>query len=749
MGMETLRILPSVDVESTLADNAAGISESSFIRWKAAPGNPVPLPEKRGGWTKFINTVFGGVIRELLAWQGFNSNGRLAVGATAGLYVIDDGDVTDITPQTTDVDIAVSLTSVVGTSTIRVDDVGSNATVYDVVVFNVHASIGGVMIYGAYPVDSVASADAFYIDAGITATSSAGPGGAVASFAVALDDSIITMTLADHIYAVGDLIAFPVATYVGGVLIQGQYLVLTVPTADTLTFNAQNTSTAATITNAVDNGVTTTFTYSGTYPLSVGDTFVVAGVTPSSYNNTYTVSSLGSNTVTATDATVHAAYVSGGTLFNSVSAENGGELNLTYYITPGPTIAGTGYGEAGYGDGGYGTGTPSPSHSGTPITVTDYWLSNWGEALVACVEDGPIYTWSSTTGLGNASIIPNAPLVNAGAFVAMPQQQVMAWGSTYNGVGDPLQIRWSDAGNYNTWTPTVSNQAGGYLIPTGSRIVRGIQGANLCYWWTDLGLYVAQYIGPPGVWGFTEVASGCGLIAPKAVAKHSTSLYWMSQKQFFVAGSNQAPTPLPCSVWDAVFQNLNSSYVDNIRAAPNAQFNEITWYYPSSASTGENDSWVCYNVVTGDWDYGSLNRTAWIDQSVLGPPIGAATDGYLYQHETSYDADGQAINAYFKTGYFSISNGHNLAFVDWMLPDMKWGTYSGSQTAQIKISFNVTDYAGDEPTLYGPFTVTKATQYIEPRFRGRFVQVIVESDDVGSFWRLGSIRYRFSADGNR
>lgn len=747
MPTETLRIIPSVDIESTLADNAAGISESSFIRWKGRTPEG-SLPEKRGGWIKYINTVFSGVIKELLAWQGLNNDNRLAIGTTTNLYVIDNGDVTDITAQTTTVDITTDLTTIISTTTVRVDDVGSNATVYDVVVFNTHASVGGVMLFGAYPIVQIASADAYYVDPGITATSSVASGGATATFSVTLADSIITMTLADHLYAAGDVISFPVATDVGGITIEGQYLVLTVPTADTLTFNAQNTATASDVTGASGDGATITITYSGQQVYQVGDTVVVADIVPAGYNGTYTVTAASAGSVSAADAEV-GAYVSGGTVFNSVSRENGGELNLTYYITPGPPITGTGYGEAAYGDGGYGTGAPSPPNSGTPITATDYWLSNWGEALISCATGGPIYSWSGTTGLGKASIVSNAPLVNAGMFVAMPQQQVMAWGSTYNGIGNPLQIRWSDAGNYDVWTATSINQAGGYLIPTGSRIVRGIQGANMCFWWTDIDLYVSQYIGPPGVWGFNKVATGCGLIAPKAVAGLSSSLYWMSQKQFFVTGSNQAPTPIPCSVWDYVFQNLNLSYVDNIRAAPNAQFNEITWYFPSAASTGQNDSYVTYNVITRDWDVGELVRTAWIDQSVLGSPIGASTDGYLYQHEMSNDADGQAIMAYFKTGYFSISNGHDLVFVDWVLPDMKWGTYSGSQTAQIRISFNVTDYAGTAPTTYGPFTVNQSTQYIEPRFRGRFVQIVVESNDVGSFWRLGSIRYRFAPDGGR
>lgn len=46
--------------------------------------------------------------------------------------------------------------------------------------------------------------------------------------------------------------------------------------------------------------------------------------------------------------------------------------------------------------------------------------------------------------------------------------------------------------------------------------------------------------------------------------------------------------------------------------------------------------------------------------------------------------------------------------------------------------------------------------YIEPRFRGRYVQIIVESGVAGvpdpnpdTFWRLGSFRYRYATSGRR
>ena len=95
------------------------------------------------------------------------------------------------------------------------------------------------------------------------------------------------------------------------------------------------------------------------------------------------------------------------------------------------------------------------------------------------------------------------------------------------------------------------------------------------------------------------------------------------------------------------------------------------------------------------------------------------------------------------------SNGEDLIFVDWMLPDMKWGAYDNPSTASMQFTFSVTDYAGQTPRVYGPYTATQQTPYISPRFRGRFVSMKIECDNLDSFWRLGSIRYRFAPSGRR
>jgi hypothetical protein len=201
-------------------------------------------------------------------------------------------------------------------------------------------------------------------------------------------------------------------------------------------------------------------------------------------------------------------------------------------------------------------------------------------------------------------------------------------------------------------------------------------------------------------------------------------------------------------VWDIIFQNLDRDNINKIRCGTNTSFNEVFWFYPSQNGGGEVDSYVKLNVALNLWDYGSLGRTAWIDQSVLGTPIGAGTDRYLYQHEQGNSAAGQPMNALVTTGYFAAADGDNMVFVDQIWPDMKWGTYTGNNNATVYLTINTANYPTETPVSYGPYAMTVGIPFINVRARGRLFSFTIQSTDgAETFWRLGRIRYRFSPDG--
>lgn len=561
---------------------------------------------------------------------------------------------------------------------------------------------------------------------------------------VQIDDTNITASEFDSIF-----ILVPVS--IGGIVLQGAYDIVTVLDTDSYTINAATAATAtagpggavpqfSTIANSpsvnvelADHGYSIGMIFPATVPTTVGGIVIFGG---------YIVQ-------TVVDADNFTIFSSAEAASTDTQDMNGGDTEIIYFLGKAPPPASTGYGIGGYGDGGYGTGstiTPSP---GTPITATNWTLDNWGQVLIATPADQAIYAWSPDSGFPVATKIVEAPLINGGAFVAQPEQILVSWASSQSGIQDPLTLNWSDAGDYTNWDVTSQTQAGGYRIPTGSKIMGGFAGPSFNVIWTDLDCWSMDYIGPPFIFGFRSVGQACGLISRHGYASLNSTVYWMSNNKFCRLVGERVET-IQCSVWDYVFQNIDLDQTDKIYCGSNSLFGEIWWFFPSASSgTGEVDRYVKFNPDLNVWDFGELARSAWIDQSPAGPPIGASPSGFVYQHEVGQDDDGQPMMSRFKTGFFQVGDGQELQFIDWMLPDFKWGQRNGTQNAIISVSLYFTDYPNEAVKTAGPFTVSSTTTFSNPRIRGRFISVEVASADLGSWWRLGALKFRSVPDGTR
>lgn len=692
----SLKLRPGLDQNETPALNEAGFSTSNLVRfiYDQAQGG---LVQKLGGWTKYYPNTTPAITRALWAWQDTQTNKHLAYGTeeigssgSAQLGVITDGVAKNITPTATADDVTAAASTTSGSSYVVITDTtNTGITQYNSVYIATQMSVGGVVLFGLYQCDP---------DGYLSST----------SYSVQALDSLGEPLLATSTSSVTTLPLFSVTS---------GSAVVTVTLAD----HGYSVGSSFPVLMSTTVGGTTFY----------GD-FVVQSVISSSQ---FTISALTLPTSTTT------GYL------------NGNQAHFIYNFGVGAISSGTGYGIGTYGSGGYGTGTAVVPSTGTEINADDWSLDNWGEILLASPtysqtpQFQPIYQWDPTGADPIATVIPQAPPVNGGFFVAMPQRQIVAWGSTFTGIQDPLLVRWCDVNNYNSWIGTVVNQAGSYRLPKGSKIVGALQAAQQALIWTDIGVWSMQYIGQPYVYSFNEVGSGCGLIAKKAAASINGSVYWMGPSQFF-SMTGDGVQPVACPIWDVIFQDLDQDNLDKIRVAVNTRFGEISWYYPTTGNGGEITAYVKYNVFLKVWDFGNLARSAWVDQSVLGPPIGADPDSrYIYQHETSPDADGQAMNSSFQTGYFAMAEADVKTFVDQVWPDMKWGYYGGVNNATVNLTFYVADYPGQTPLTYGPYALTQNTTFITPRFRGRLVSIGISSNDIGSFWRLGNIRYRLQPDG--
>lgn len=540
--------------------------------------------------------------------------------------------------------------------------------------------------------------------------------------------------------AVGNWVNFPFSVSVDTLLLYGAYQITNVIDSSNYTIEA-----ASAATNSATGGVTPKFTTvlsSATvtvtldnHGLAADDVFTV--VLPTTVGG---ITLSGEYLVSAyIDTSNFTITASSPALADDSAFENSGDVQIQYYIPNGAatSVLSGGYGLGAYGFGAYGFGAASP-------TVIRQWsLVAFGSYLIASPTNGPLYLWIPSGGLLNnpATLIPSAPAFNTQIILAMPQQQIMAFGSedSVTGLQDPMLVRWCDVGDYTVWTASSLNQAGSFRLSRGSRIVGGIQANNQILIFTDVGLWSAQYIGYPLVYGFTELGVGCGLLSMRSVMILGDKVLWASKDGFFMF-SNGAITPIPCAVWDKFYGNLNTDQVDKVTAAPNSSFNEGGWYFPSASGSGENDSNVRININDGSWTYDegtdsqSYIRTAWYDQSVVGQPIGVDLSGLIQQHETSVDADGVAITSKARTGWFKLQNGEAYISIERIIPDF---VLQGTN-ASVTMTLYVVDYPWETPRTCGPYTVTANTKYFIVRGRGRLASVEVECNAMGTFWRMGS-----------
>ena len=745
MPFGTIKLKPGVDTNVTPTLNEAAYSSSQLIRF-LPERNGFGLAQKLGGWVAYYNSAIGSAIRALKGWADLNAVNHLGIGAESSLNVLTGNNLVNITPQTSITNTAPVFATTSGSKTVTITDSNITASVLDYVEYITPVAVGGLVLSGPYQL-STAAGTTYSIIASSAATSTANTSTntTAGSFTIGNTYQIVTVGTTDF-------------TLIGA-------------SANTvgIIFNATGVGTGTGTAKLVGvpafqtvNGQSTVTCYLDNHGYSVGSTFyvgvstTVGGITLFGLYTILTVPSASSFTFAAADTATSSA---------GPTAINSGNVRSNFYIAIGPQPTGTGYGVGGYGTGGFGVGSTQPSVPGTAVTATDWTLDNFGSYLVACPAGGAIYYYDPNGQLQNAQIVGGSgPLVNSGIFVAMPQRQIIAYGSSFNLQADPMLVRWCDVGDFTNWIASSTNQAGSYRIPTGSKIVAGIQGPQQGLLWTDLDLWAMQYVGTPFVYSFNKIGSNCGAVSRHCTGQLNGAVYWMSQRQFFMMMGG-GPQPIPCPIFDVIFQNINKDYISKVACGVNSQYNEITWYYPSASAT-ENDSYVKYNTQTQQWDFGTLSRTAWIDQSVLGPPIGAGGDTYIYQHEVGNDAASgtstTAMLSSFQTGYFQLAEGENLVFVDQIWPDMKWGTYSGNQNATVYLTIYYTNYATDTATSPSTsyysgspsntvssvtFPMTQSTEYISCRIRARFMAFSLSSQDVGTFWRLGGVKYRFQPDG--
>jgi len=693
---------PGVNRENTQYYTEGGWYQSDKIRFRQGS------PEKIGGWTQYSAATFLGVCRTLWNWITLAQQNFVALGTNLKFYVTTGGAYYDITPVRKVSTLTSPFTAVAGSTNITVTATAHGALLGDFVTFSGATGLGGNITSGVlnqqYQITSVAT-NSFTFTATATANStdaSGSPGGG-------------TVTATYQINT-GPAIQTPFNGWGAGSWGSGAW------------GSGGTTNVSLQIWNAYNYGENLIYGPIGAaiyYWQPAVNTVSNPGVLLSSLGGSVTVTSASPGLITASGVSLPN---NSSIQLNATSMPTGLTANTTYYVT---------------------------NSTGTTFN------------LAATVGGSPINTSSTGTGVYISNLV-DVPIYQNALTVSDSSRFVIVFGTnTYQStVLDPMLIRWSDQANPLVWYPDITNQAGSVRLSHGSQIITTIQTRQEIVVLTDQAIYSLQYVGPPFVWATQLLGSTISIIGPNAATYANGVVYWMGVDKFYMYDGRLQT--LNCDLRRFVFQNLNIQQNQQVYCSTVEGFNEVWWFY----CTGENtnpDSYVVYNYIEKIWYYGTLNRTAWLDTTLQSNPIGAsynasAATGLLLNQESGVDdvSSGTpvAIDAYIQSSEFDIQQGDHFSFVWRMLPDL---TFSGSNTSATTPQATMTLYPlqnsgsgtgtgnTDKVTYQGSsYTVTdKFTGIVYTRIRGRQLIFKMESNQVGTTWQLGAVRFDVRLDGRR
>jgi hypothetical protein len=539
------------------------------------------------------------------------------------------------------------------------------------------------------------------------------------TFAATNGSSTITATDSSHGAKEGDFVTISGAATLGGLItadvLNQEYQIDTVPSANTYTFTARTVSTIASIT-----------TTSGLNPTAV--------------------------TANASD-----------------SGNGGAGVDGVYQTTVGlnTSVTGTGWNAGTWGRGTWNSNA-SLSVAGTTLRIWSH--DNFGEDLIINARDSGIFYWDKTNGTSTRAVelssltnSESAPTIAKKVIVSDRDRHIIAFGcdpETAIGTQDPLLIRFSSQESNIEWASKATNTAGDLRLGSGSEIITAIETRQQILIFTDVSLHAMQFLGPPFTFGLSALSENITIAGPLAAIAVEDMVFWMGQNEFYVYGGNVQR--LPCTIRDYIFSDFNDEQIEKVTASTNTAFSEVWWFYPS-ANSEECDRYVIYNYEQKIWYFGNLGRTVWLDRGIENLPIAASTDHYLYFHETGFD-DGStdpvtAISAHIESSQIDVGDGDSFSFVNRAIPDL---TFRESTAESPKAVFTVKtrNYPGGAYLQSDTKDVTRSaaatstvveqfTDQINLRVRGRSFALKIESTDTGVAWRLGSPRLDVKPDGRR
>ena len=534
--------------------------------------------------------------------------------------------------------------------------------------------------------------------------------------------------------------------------------------AQAVTFDLVDTVAIVTV-NLTSNGCV-----AGDFVTFAGTSTPGGGFVAADFNKEFEIQSVSTNEFTILMPSASNANVTAGGSANATIQLNTGDAT---------SVLGFGWSAGTWSQSTWGTARPST----VDIDAANWMLDLYGEDIIATQFNGGTYIWDTSafkssmlpminlidydlsvaapyfTRDKNTATIPHKSLFS---LISTPDRHLVMFGASDIGSSnnqDPMMVKFSNQEDITEFTPKSTNTAGFQRLSDGSEIRAAVRSRGQILIWTDTSLHAMQFIGPPFTFGFKQQGRQCGCVGQHAAVDVDGVAYWMGSSGGFLKYDGSVQT-IPCTVEDYVFNDIR--LVPEIYTAVNDEFNEISWFYPSSGSNTINRV-VTFNHLDQVWSVGTLSRTTWADKGVFAKPYATeysqtstatATPtvqgvtsgrGFLYAQESGNNANGVALPANLTSGDFFLQEGEDLMSISRFIPDFK------NLDGTVNVTLQLTNYpaAAKTGSPLGPFAITSSTTKKDCRARARQVALYIASSALNDSWRFGTFRADLQKAGRR
>lgn len=556
--------------------------------------------------------------------------------------------------------------------------------------------------------------------------------------------NVVTVDHTAHGQKVGDWVTLTAETAVADVLVRGNFLIDTLPDADSYTIIAASAATSSTTGGGDVEFIYYRFlldpdpiaTVDGSSIVTIadaanlcaeGDTVIfdaVADVGGIVLDGPYVILS----------ATVDGYEIDAGTVATSTTTGGGSEVYVENEITGGlvSTIQGQGYGVGLYGMGPYGT----PRSTSVTLMLRSWALASYGEWLLANPRGGYIYVWDPAVG-GRAVRLYGSPA--ALSFFVTTERYIVALGTD----GDSMRIAWADQLDPTAWIATPSNTANeSRKVLGGSFLVSGTQVRNqTSIIWTDRAAFLHQWRSDDYVFTTTLLADRCGILGPNAYTVEGEVVYWWGDGHFW-KWDGAITEVASDDIQEWFFRRINREQNTKIVMGSIAAFGEVITLY-QDRDEDEIGHYLLYNCQKGIWSAGTLQRTAWVDRTLFVNPMATDASGAIFDHEVGLDAADEPLEAWITAAPMDIDTGDETLDILGFLPDL------ARQTGTLSLYVLVRERAEDTPDSLGPFNIQAQGAMLDLRANGHMAGYKLESNELGGDFRIGVCRVEVQPGGAR